>query len=56
MWAGPNLVFTFDLMSKFLVDMEALAEIQPFQMEHTERMLRFLRFAAHPLGQLVQQR
>lgn len=49
MWSGHNLIFSFDLMSKFLVDMEALAAAgKPFQLEQMERLLRFLRFASRP--------
>lgn len=43
MWVGPNLVFSFDLMSKFLVDMEALVDTKGFQLDHLKRLLRFLR-------------
>ena len=44
MWAGPNLAFSFDLMSKFLVDMEALADTKPLQAAQMERLLRFLKY------------
>ena len=45
MWAGPNLAFSFDFMSKFLVDMEALADTKPLQAAQIERLLRFLKYA-----------
>jgi hypothetical protein len=45
MWAGPNLAFSFDFMSKFLVDMEALADTKPLQVAQIERLLRFLKYA-----------
>jgi hypothetical protein len=45
MWAGPNLAFSFDFMSKFLVDMEALADTKPLQAAQIERLLRFLKCA-----------
>lgn len=44
LWAGPNLGFSFDLMSKFLVDIEALADAKPFQTEQMKRLLRFMRY------------
>jgi len=44
MWGGSNLAFSFDLMSKFLVDMEALVGTRPLQMEQVERLLRFLKY------------
>jgi hypothetical protein len=44
MWAGANLAFSFDLMSKFLVDMEALVDTKPFQAAEMERLLRFLKY------------